>query len=91
VCIATSAHDTDSCVRREERGSFAHNIRIGADCWIGARAVILPGVTIGRGCVIAAGAVVAKDIEEDCLVGGVPARLIRRLIPGERRVINGEK
>jgi acetyltransferase-like isoleucine patch superfamily enzyme len=40
---------------------------------------ILPGVTIGRGSVVAAGAVVARDVEANTLVGGVPARLIREL------------
>jgi carbonic anhydrase/acetyltransferase-like protein (isoleucine patch superfamily) len=46
---------------------------------VASEVTVLPGVTIGRGCTIAAGAVVAKDVEPNCLVGGVPARLIRRL------------
>ena len=46
--------------------------------WIGAHAVILPGLRLGRSCVIAAGAVVAHDVEPYSVVGGVPARLIRR-------------
>lgn len=66
--------------RREAQGtSFALPIRIEADCWIGARATILPGVTIGRGATVAAGAVVIKDVEAETLVGGVPARFIRIL------------
>lgn len=48
--------------------------------FIGARAIILPGVTIKRGAVVGAGAVVTKDVEENAIVGGVPARLI-----GERK------
>ncbi len=47
--------------------------------WIGARATLLPGVTIGKGSVIAAGAVVTRSVEPNTLVGGVPARLIRPL------------
>lgn len=50
---------------------------IGRDCWIGANCIILPGVTIGEGSVIAAGSVVTKDIPEYSIVGGVPAKLIK--------------
>jgi maltose O-acetyltransferase len=53
---------------------------IGDDCWLGAGVTVLPGVTIGRGCTVAAGATVAADVEDNCLVGGVPAKLIRKLI-----------
>lgn len=54
-------------------------IVIGDDCWIGANASILQGVTIGRGCVIAAGSVVTRDIPDNCLVAGVPAMVKRRI------------
>lgn len=47
--------------------------------WLGARCTILPGVTIGRGAVIAAGSVVANDVEPNTLAAGVPARLLRHL------------
>lgn len=53
-------------------------ITIEDDVWIGFRAIILPGVTIGRGSVVAANAVVAKSVEPYSVVGGVPARLIRK-------------
>ncbi|CAG1959284.1 unnamed protein product [Fusarium graminearum] len=80
VCICPITHALDPEVRREASGtSFAHPIRIEDDCWIGARALILPGVRVGRGSTVAAGAVVARDVEPFCLVGGVPAKLIRRL------------
>jgi acetyltransferase-like isoleucine patch superfamily enzyme len=52
-------------------------IRIGSDVWIGARSVILNGVTIGDGAVVAAGAVVTKDVEPYAVVGGVPAKVIK--------------
>ena len=51
---------------------------IGNDVWIGSRAVILQGVHVGDGSVVAARAVVAKDVEPYSVVGGVPARLIRK-------------
>ncbi|KAB8298000.1 hypothetical protein EYC80_001773 [Monilinia laxa] len=57
-------------------------IVIGNDCWIGGRAIIVAGVSIGNGSTVAAGAVVTSDVEPNCLVGGVPAKLIRRLDDG---------
>lgn len=54
-------------------------VAIGNGCWVGARAVILPGVTVGAGSIVAAGAVVTNDVPPDSLVGGVPARVIRSL------------
>jgi len=54
-------------------------VTIEEDAWIGARATVLKGVTIGRGAVVAAGAVVTKNVPARTLVGGVPARIIREL------------
>ncbi|MBF0282129.1 MAG: CatB-related O-acetyltransferase [Zetaproteobacteria bacterium] len=56
---------------------------VGNDVWVGYRAVILDGVTVGDGAVIAAGAVVTKDIEPYSIVGGVPAKLIRKRFDDE--------
>lgn len=52
--------------------------RIGSDCWIGYGAIILSGVTIGDGAVVAAGAVVTKDVPPYTIVAGCPARVVRR-------------
>jgi acetyltransferase-like isoleucine patch superfamily enzyme len=52
-------------------------VRIGDDVWIGARAVILPGVTVGDHAVIGAGAVVREDVPAWAIVAGVPAKVIR--------------
>lgn len=57
---------------------------IGNDVWIGARAIILSGVNIGDGAVIAAGAVVTKDVEPYTIVGGVPAKPIRKRFTDEQ-------
>lgn len=51
---------------------------VGNDVWIGANAILLPGVTVGDGAVIAAGAVVADDVEPYAIVGGVPAKIIKK-------------
>lgn len=59
--------------------TFAKPIIIGDGCWIGANATIIGGVTIGDGAVVAAGAVVTKDVEPYTMVGGVPAKIIKKL------------
>ena len=49
------------------------------NCWIGAGATILPGVTVGENAIVGAGSVVTKDVEANTVVGGIPAKLIKRL------------
>ena len=61
------------------QGITTKPIIIGDDVWIGANAVILPGVTIGKHCVVAAGAVVTKDVPDNSIVGGVPAKEIKKI------------
>jgi maltose O-acetyltransferase len=56
-------------------------IHIEDGCWIGSRCTVLPGVVVGRGAVVAAGAVVTRSVPPDSLVAGVPARVIRELPP----------
>jgi acetyltransferase-like isoleucine patch superfamily enzyme len=56
-------------------------ITLKAGCWIGARAVILPDITVGKGAIVGAGAVVTEDIPDYTVVAGVPARQIRKLVP----------
>jgi maltose O-acetyltransferase len=77
VAILTVDHD----YRVEGIGTHtAHKISpvvIGRNAWIGANAVVLPGVTIGNGAIVAAGSVVTADVEENSIVGGNPARFIK--------------
>lgn len=61
----------------------ARPITVGDQVWIGARAVILPGVSLGTGAVVAAGAVVNADVPAWTVVAGVPARVVKRREPGE--------
>lgn len=56
-------------------------IAIGSDVWIGGNVTVLPGVTIGSNVVIGAGAVVTRDIPDNCVAAGVPARVLRELPP----------
>jgi acetyltransferase-like isoleucine patch superfamily enzyme len=60
-----------------QQGVNRKGIKIGPDCWIGAKVTILDGVSIGRGCVIAAGAVVTKNMPDFSIVGGVPAKVLK--------------
>lgn len=76
VVLATLNHD----FQPEKRGTtYPAPIIIGRNVWIGSGAIVLQGVTIGDNAVIAAGAVVTKDVPEDTIVGGVPAKEIRRI------------
>ena len=62
-----------------EQGITAEGIEIEDDVWVGAGAIITDGVRVGKGAVIAAGAVVTRDVEPHTVVGGVPARLIKKI------------
>lgn len=63
----------------EGRDPKAAAVSIGAGTWVGARAIVLPGVTIGRRVVVGAGAVVSRDVPDDVLVAGNPAKVVRAL------------
>lgn len=78
VCFITGTHESGNALRRAGEDA-ARPIHIGDGCWLGARVTVLAGVSIGDGAIVAAGAVVAGDVEPNTLVGGVPARLIRKL------------
>lgn len=69
----------DATKRIDEQGVSTKPVVIGNDVWIGANVVVLPGVTIGSHCVVAAGAVVTKDVPDRTLVAGVPAKVIKTI------------
>lgn len=76
VVIATLNHDL---LPDKRANMFPSPVKIGNGVWIGAHATILAGVTVGDGAVIAAGAVVTKDVPANTVVGGVPAKIIKQI------------
>lgn len=78
VTFATGSHEIGTTSKRGGNGITAP-IKVNDGCWIGCNVVLLPGVTIGRGCIIGAGSLVTKDCEPNSIYVGSPARLIRKL------------
>jgi maltose O-acetyltransferase len=76
--ITTVGHPLDKEGRRKHLG-ICKPVTIGDDVWIGGNVIILPGVHIGSNVVIGAGAVVTKDVPDNCVVGGIPAKVIKSL------------
>ena len=79
VVVLTLGHyynDINTPINRQ--GDFASKVIIENDVWIGIRSIILPGVRIGEGAIVGAGAVVTKDVLSWTIVGGVPAKIIKR-------------
>lgn len=85
VTLCTAAHPVHPDVRGEAN-QYNHPIHIGKHCWIGAGAIILPGVTVGDGSVIGAGAVVTKDVPPSVIVVGVPAKVLRSINDDDRKI-----
>lgn len=82
VMFCTTTHELGDSEQRA--GAVrTYPIVVGDGCWIGARATIMAGVTIGKGCVIASGSLVNKDCEPNGMYAGVPAKRIKELSPYE--------
>lgn len=80
IVVTALNHNFTDCTKRiDEQGVSTAKVTIGNDVWIGANATVLPGVTIGNHCVVAAGAVVTKDVPSYSLVSGVPAKILKKL------------
>lgn len=77
VSFATGTHEIGTHARRAGKG-YCESISVGNGCWIGINSTILSGVNIADGCCIGACALVKHSFSEDSLVGGVPAKVIKR-------------
>lgn len=78
VSLITENHPLNP---QERNGLIGKPIHIKKNAWIGANATILPGVTIGKSAVVAAGSVVSKDVPDHTVVGGIPAKFIKTIQP----------
>jgi maltose O-acetyltransferase len=78
VCISAATHPIDP-ILRAAGAEYPAPITIGDNVWIGANATICPGVTIGNNVVVGAGAVVTKNVVDNVVVAGVPAKVIRKV------------
>lgn len=76
VCLLSEAHPISA---KERQTLTADRIHIKKNAWIGANVTILKGVTIGENSVVAAGAVVSKDVPDNTIVGGIPAKIIKTI------------
>lgn len=74
--ISTVNHPINPSGRRKHLG-IGKPVTIGNDVWIGGNVCIMPGVNIGNNVIVAAGAVITKDVPDNCIVGGIPAKKIR--------------
>lgn len=84
VMIYSEDHDFDDLdLPIRQQGTRRQRVTIEDDCWIGAGTIVLKGVTIGSGSVIAAGAVVNRDVPPRVVAAGVPARVVKTRGPGE--------
>lgn len=78
VHIYTATHPLDQ-IERNSGYEYGKPVKIGDNVWLGGRAVICPGVTIGNNVVVAAGAVVTKNVPNNVVVGGNPAKIIKSI------------
>ncbi|KAL3920999.1 MAG: hypothetical protein SGARI_006794 [Bacillariaceae sp.] len=84
VCISAATHPLEA-EKRARGEEFTAPITIGDNVWMGANATICPGVTLGNGVVVGAGAVVTKSFPDNVVVGGVPARILKKIPPEEQK------
>lgn len=88
--LITAQHPVSPGLRKKQL-QFNKPIHIGNNVWLGAGAIILPGVTIGDNSIVAAGSVVTRDVEANVIVAGSPARVLRPITEEDDRVYDKTK
>lgn len=103
LLLDSNNHSQNAAVRRNDLPDVKYGreynwaaipskpIRIRRGAWVGARSIILKGVTVGEGAIVGAGAVVTKDVAPFTIVGGNPARVVKVIPPEERGVLAGQQ
>ena len=86
VLILTNTHEMGTAYRRAG-DLVTRPVRIGSGVWLGARSTVLPGITIGEGAVVAAGAMVTKDVPPHTVVAGVPAKITKQFAEAQPEAI----
>ncbi len=81
IYTTTHRYDRTDIPMRAQGQTPVNPVTIEDDCWLGSRVTIMPGVTLGHGCVVGAGAVVTRDVPPCAVVGGVPAKIIKYRTP----------
>ena len=87
--LATSIHPISPRLRKYKI-QRNKSIRLGSNVWLGAGAIVMPGITIGDNSIVGAGAVVTKDVEANTIVVGNPARMLRRITEDDDRYEGGQ-
>ncbi|AXQ29905.1 hypothetical protein D0B54_15000 [Solimonas sp. K1W22B-7] len=87
VMFLTVGHDYHYTGREFRERQTPRPIKIGRECWIGAGAIVIPGVTIGDGAVVGAGSVVTRDVAPWAIVAGNPARFLKTRVPNSLAVL----
>ncbi len=88
--IVTAQHPVCPALRRHKL-QYNKPVRLGNNVWLGAGAIILPGVTVGDDAIVAAGSVVTRDVEPGVIVAGSPARVLRRITERDDRFYDGDR
>ena len=90
VTVITASHPVDPTLRGKGL-QYNREVHIGENAWIGAGAIILPGIRIGKNAVIGAGSVVTKDVPDNCIAVGNPCHVLREVTQRDREYFHKDE